>query len=342
MTINTIFIRKELYSNEFRCPIVPSDVKKLISIGFEVFIESSETRCFTDNQFEKVGGTITNFKWFERNDWIVIGLKELDNIEKLNSHIQIYFSHSYKNQSGSEIILNWFKSSNSILYDLEYFVNSEGKRLVAFGYFAGFVGAGLGLLQYIQKINGTQLSNLKYWLSYHDILNEINQFPLPNNLKVCVIGPNGRCGQGALKLLDMFGIVPVKLTRTDVKSQLEDFDIVINTICLSEPVGAWYDHNTHFYKNTVIVDVSCDYTSPNNPIKIYQNKTTWSQPVFSYNKFVDIIAIDNLPSLLPINSSTEFSSLLTGLLMEFSLDPNKYWAINKAKYELVCKNFNQI
>ena len=44
----------------------------------------------------------------------------------------------------------------------EYFVDEQNKRLVAFGYYAGFIGAGLGLLQYLKKTNGNKLSNLKY------------------------------------------------------------------------------------------------------------------------------------------------------------------------------------
>ena len=93
-------------------------------------------------------------------------------------------------------------------------------------------------------------------------------------------------------------------------------------------MGTWYDSTTPFYKNTVIVDISCDYTSLNNPIKLYNSKTTWEEPVFSYNNLVDIIAIDNLPSLLPSESSSEFSSILTNLLKQYHTDPNGYWANN--------------
>ena len=68
----------------------------------------------------------------------------------------------------------------------------------------------------------------------------------------------------------------------------------------------------------------------NNPIKIYNQATTWSEPVYSYNKFVDIISINNLPSLLPKDSSDEFSEILVKLLLNFNTD--SIWEKNKNYY----------
>lgn len=328
-----IFLRNEVYDNEFRCPIVPNDVILLNNIGFDFIVESSLTRCFTDSEFLKAGAIVTNNDWTKHSDCLIIGIKELDNINKLNNHVHIYFSHSYKNQSGSDIILNSFKKSNSLLYDLEYFVDKFNKRIVAFGFYAGLIGTGLGLLQYLKKVNNKKLKKLKYWNSIQQIINDINDSGNTNNLNICIIGPNGRCGKGAKYLLDKLNVKYKTVGPSDDKSNLENFDIVINCICLINNVGTWYDTSTPFYKNTVIVDVSCDYTSPNNPIKIYNNKTTWEEPVFSYNEFVDIIAIDNLPSLLPFESSTEFSSVLTKLFDQYQNDSNKYWENNRKIFE---------
>jgi len=328
MTTKTIFLRKEVYENEYRCPLAPSDVTILCNCGFTVFVQSSETRCFSNYEFEKAGAIITNKSWDNFSNCLTIGIKELDNIDKLNSHTHIYFSHSYKNQSGATNLLQHFKNSNSNLYDLEYFVNGQNKRLIAFGYYAGFNGASLGLLQYLKKTNGNKLSNLKYWKSCQEILDNINNFKIPEKISICIIGSTGRCGNGAQALFNAFGIKYTELSTLDPKTNLESYDIVINCICLTKPVGTWYDSTTPFYKNTVIVDISCDYTSLNNPIKLYNSKTTWEEPVFSYNNLVDIIAIDNLPSLLPSESSSEFSSILTNLLKQYHTDPNGYWANN--------------
>ena len=338
MDIKSIFLRREFYPNEFRCPIVPKDIGKLQAYGFKVFVQSSNSRCFTDKEFEKAGAIITDKSWESFPDALIVGLKELNNIDSLNAHTHIYFSHTFKNQIGSDIILKQFKTSSSNLYDLEYFIDSNGRRLIAFGFFAGFIGAGLALLQYAEKLKGGKLTKLKYWNSSQELINQISSYTIPVNLQVCVIGPNGRCGQGAKALLDKIGIKYVQLCSLDDKNNLESYDIVINCISLTGNIGTWYDSNTPFYKSTVIVDVSCDYTSSNNPIKIYSSKTTWEEPVFTYNEFADIISIDNLPSLLPYESSTEFSYLLTGLLLEYYTDPNKYWERNLLTYKNKIRN----
>ena len=82
----------------------------------------------------------------------------------------------------------------------------------------------------------------------------------------------------------------------------------------------------------MIVDISCDYTKPNNPINIYNNPTTFENPVYKYNNYVDIIAIDNLPSLLPKESSDYFSKKLLTLLLDFNKDTNNYWKNNLKIY----------
>ncbi len=335
-----IFIRKETYPNEFRCPIIPKDIILLNKYGFEVYVESSLKRCFTDDEYFKNGAIIVYDSWFNYTDHIILGLKELNNINKLNNHIHIYFSHSYKNQINSNLILTEFKKSNSILYDLEYFLDNN-KRLVTFGYYAGIVGGGLGIMQYLFKINNKKLENLKYWYSNKELINDIklqnNNF---SNINIVIVGANGRCGVGVQHILNQLDIPYYCLTKNDNKTKLYDYDIVFNCINLEQNIGIWFDENTPFYKNIIIVDISCDYNNPNNPIKIYNKKTTWLEPVYSYNSFVDIIAIDNLPSLLPYDSSIEFSQILVQLLKLYP-ENHYYWTNNydffKNKISLITK-----
>ena len=337
--IKKIFIRNEIYENEYRCPIIPNDIQKLVNNGYNIYVQSSNTRCFEDNSFLKAGAVVVNNNWEPYNDFLIIGIKELENIEKLNSHSHVYFSHSYKNQSGADKILSLFKNSNSILFDLEYFVNECNKRIIAFGFYAGLIGAGLGILQYLNKLNKkSNIKNLNYWKSSKALIDDIYRFDNYSNLNICIIGPNGRCGKGAKYLLEQLNIKYNCLGSHDPKNDLESYDIVINCINLTKPIGVWYDANTKFTKNTVIVDVSCDYTSELNPIKIYNNKTTWEEPIYSYNEFVDIIAIDNLPSLLPYESSTEFSSILVKLILQLESDTNGFWKSNLDYYLSKIKN----
>jgi len=327
-----IFIRNESYNNEYRCPIVPKDIIKLKLYGFTIYIESSTFRCYTDEEYEKWGAILVNDNWINYNDCIIIGLKELKHLDYLNKHTHIYFSHTYKNQLNSHLILTQFKKSNSILYDLEYFTDNN-KRLISFGYYAGIAGSGLGLLQYLYKINNKKISNLKYWNSIIDLYQDINNHNNFNliNLKICIIG-NGKCSIGVRYLLNLFNLKYAVLDRNDSKDNLDQYDIIYNCINLEKNIGTWFNKDTIFNNNLIIVDISCDYNNKYNPIQIYNNKTTWANPIYSYNEYVDIIAIDNLPSLLPFESSKQFSSILIELLRTFNNDYKNYWKNNLSIY----------
>jgi saccharopine dehydrogenase (NAD+, L-lysine-forming) len=74
---------------------------------------------------------------------------------------------------------------------------------------------------------------------------------------------------------------------------------------------------------SVMCDVSCDPTSPNNPLPIYDRITSLDEPSLRLlepsadtRMPLDLIAIDHLPTLLPRESSLAFSpKLLPHLLM---------------------------
>jgi saccharopine dehydrogenase (NAD+, L-lysine-forming) len=71
---------------------------------------------------------------------------------------------------------------------------------------------------------------------------------------------------------------------------------------------------------SVVVDVSCDTTNPNNPIPIYDRNTTFDVPVLTAptktQKPLDVVAIDHLPTMLPREASENFCEALLPSLLE--------------------------
>ena len=122
----------------------------LIDLGCIVYVQTSIKRIYTDKEYTEVGAFVTKQPWYHLDfiKFLILGLKELDNFDKLLFHTHIYFSHTYLNQLGSELILSSFKKTSSILYDLEFFTDFNSKRLTTFGYWAGVVGCALALIQY--------------------------------------------------------------------------------------------------------------------------------------------------------------------------------------------------
>ena len=330
--MNKLFLRNEINNLEFRTPLIPTDTKKLIDNGFTIIVQSSENRIFTDAEYLMNGCVIVYDDWYNYKNTLIIGLKQFNNIEKLDSHIHTYFSHSFKKQNNSDIILKSFFNSNSILYDLEYFLNNNNNRLVSFGYYAGISGAAIALLQFYnkQKNINFKLSNLKYYESEKILFTQINNI-IDSNIKplIGIIGYNGKSGKGVCTILDKFNLNYDTFSSDSYKNNLEKYDILFNCILLKDNTNeTWFDNTTIFNKNILIVDISCDYNSPNNPIKIYNHKTTFENPIYNYNNYVDIIAIDNLPSLLPFESSTFFSHNLIDIIIDYPTDINKFWKNN--------------
>lgn len=325
-----LFIRKEIIPNEYRTPIIPKDIPILLKHNFTVYVESSSTRCFSDKEFKKYGAIIVSDHWFNYNA-TVLGLKELDHPEYLDHNIHIYFAHCYKKQEHAEKLLTQFKHSNSILYDLEYFTYSNQQRCLAFGFYAGIAGCILALNHFHKP-----LGPLSYIKHINKAIFEILTFKLSPS--IAVVGIHGRCGQGVCNVLNILRIKYDGYTSEHKKTYLEKYDIVFNCIYLTKYIHPWFTHNTNFKKPIIICDISCDPYHEYNPIQIYNEPTTWENPVYQYNDNVSIIAIDNLPSLVPNESSIYFSNKMVELLLLKSNDTQHIWKRNLKTYDSSIKS----
>jgi saccharopine dehydrogenase (NAD+, L-lysine forming) len=68
---------------------------------------------------------------------------------------------------------------------------------------------------------------------------------------------------------------------------------------------------------TVIGDIACDPTSDFSPIKVYDRATDWAAPALRVHEHppLDVTSIDNLPSLLPLESSEDYAAQLLPSLL---------------------------
>ncbi len=82
---------------------------------------------------------------------IILGLKELPESDAPLTHDHVFFGHCFKGQDGWMQLLDRFHRGNGRLLDLEFLHNENGRRVAAFGYYAGFAGAALGLRIWAEK-----------------------------------------------------------------------------------------------------------------------------------------------------------------------------------------------
>ena len=304
-----LYLRKETKKNEHRTPLTPQDCATLIENNYKIQFESSDTRCYKDDEYLRAGCIPTSIDEMDSRA-IIMGLKEFDmtNMALLNKK-HFYFSHAFKGQENSHTIINLFQENDGHIYDYEYIVDENGRRVIAFGYWAGFAGMYLGLLQYrdgaVIELAQTSAAEIR------DVLREYTDKP-----KITICGARGRCGRGCLELLKIADITPHICEKGERIP--EDTEIFINAIYLSpDSTAVFFDDVSivNYKRLRVIVDISCDIHAKNNPIRLDYSKS-W---LTKYTKYT-IICIDNLPSLLPKDSSEEFSKKLTELFLSGAID----------------------
>ena len=93
----------------------------------------------------------------------------------------------------------------------------------------------------------------------------------------------------------------------------------------------------------MVCDVTCDAGSECNVLPVYDETTDWERPVRRLRKEppLDLIAIDNLPSLLPEEASTDFSATLLPQLMALGpglTDPASPWDRCLDRFREVCQS----
>jgi saccharopine dehydrogenase (NAD+, L-lysine-forming) len=84
----------------------------------------------------------------------------------------------------------------------------------------------------------------------------------------------------------------------------------------------------------VIGDIACDPDSDYNPIPIYNRTTTWDSPAtrVSGAPLLDVMAIDNLPSLLPAESAEDYAAQLLPVLSQLTQIEQGVWARAKQTF----------
>jgi len=62
------------------------------------------------------------------------------------------FAHCFKQQAGWKQLLSRFDQGHGSLYDLEFLMDDKGRRVAAFGYYAGFAGCAMGIDAWCHKL----------------------------------------------------------------------------------------------------------------------------------------------------------------------------------------------
>lgn len=337
-----LWLRAEHRENEKRVGLTPQGATQLIKKGIRVSVEASNTRIISTKDYKDAGCEIVSAGSWENapEDVIIFGLKELPNNDTPLKHSHIMFGHAFKGQVSGKKLLKKFKSGGGTLYDIEYLTQDTGKRVAAFGYWAGFAGAYVTLKVWISQLKKEECPPLSAFNDKRKLLkeisNEINSIKtLPSAI---VIGSLGRVGTGVCDFCEESSLNIKKWDLVETSSggpfpEVLNHEILFNCVVATPNTPVFFQPNYIDSKRKlrVIGDIACDPDSDYNPIPIYNEPTTWTNPglKIANDPPLDIMAIDNLPSLLPKESSIDFAEQIFPYLMQL-VDKN-YGVWQRAK-----------
>jgi alanine dehydrogenase len=191
-----------------RVPFTPLQVEEITQRFSHVRIvcEESETRCFKDKEYSELGFEVKK----EISDCdILMGIKEVPIPNLVEGKTYIIFSHTIKKQPYNRKLLQEVLKKNIRLIDYEALKDTQGNRLVAFGRFAGIVGAYNGLWAYGNRYKLFQLRRAYQCFDINDLKLELRKIDLPP-IKIVLTG-GGRVAKGSMETLDTAGIRKVNL-----------------------------------------------------------------------------------------------------------------------------------
>ena len=208
-------IREGKVPPDKRAPFTPQQAEEIQQRfpHVKVICQRSESRAFKDDEYRSMGIEVRD----DVSDCdILMGIKEVPVDQLIPDRTYFFFSHTIKKQPRNKAMLQEILRKKIRLVDFETLKDRHGNRLVAFGRFAGIVGAYNGLWTYAQRFGGFSLRRAYEHFDVNDLKLDLRNVNLPP-VKIILTG-GGRVGKGAMETLDTAGIRKVGvydfLTRT--------------------------------------------------------------------------------------------------------------------------------
>ncbi|MFT6334331.1 MAG: alanine dehydrogenase [Halioglobus sp.] len=197
-------IREGKVPADSRVPLNPQQAKKMSDMGVDIVVQPSDIRCFPDQDYKDAGIRLQE-DLSDRD--VLLGVKEVPIDELISGKTYFFFSHTIKEQPYNQPLLKHIVDNQIKLIDYEALTDENGARVIAFGKFAGMVGAHNALWTYGQRTKEFDLPRMKDLFDYEAATQVYDKTKFPN-IKIVLTG-TGRVAGGAAMVLDDMGIKKV-------------------------------------------------------------------------------------------------------------------------------------
>ncbi len=218
-------IREGKVPPDSRVTLTPKQSEQVNSReNVDIYIQPSPIRCFPDQDYINSNAVLQE----DLNSCdVLLGVKEVPIDQLVENKTYFFFSHTIKKQSYNKKLLLAILQKNIRLIDYEVLTNDSGKRLIAFGKFAGMVGAHNGIMTYGARTGAYTLKRIKDCVDYKEAKQIYKELNLPA-IKVVLTG-TGRVGNGAALVLDDMGFQ--KVDPSDFLSKTFDGPVYTQLQC---------------------------------------------------------------------------------------------------------------
>lgn len=238
-------IREGKTPPDSRVTLTPTQCATLTNQGYAITVQPSTGRCYTDQAYRDAGITVDE----DIMDCdVLIGVKEVPIDQLIDGKTYFFFSHTIKEQAYNQPLLKACVDKGIRLIDYEVLTDDRKARLIAFGRFAGMVGAHNAMWTYAQRIGTFDLPRMNSLEDYAAAKAVYNDTSLPA-CKIALTGTGRVAGGAAEVLLDMgvkrISPIDFLLNTYDeaVFTQLNSFYYV------KRKDGAVFDSAQDFYNN---------------------------------------------------------------------------------------------
>jgi len=302
-------IREGKVPPDTRVPLSPKQCAYIMDkYPIEIWIQPSDNRCFKNEEYENEGIVLTE----RMSDCdVLMGVKEVPIQNLIEDKTYFFFSHTIKKQVYNRELLQAIVDKNIRMVDYEV-LRKDGKRVIAFGRWAGIVGAHNALWTYGQRTKAFELPRMSAFESFNDVKDFYSQHLKLPLVKIVLTG-TGRVGKGSAEVLDAMGFRRVKPREF----LIETFDEPVYTQLICRNYAGRIDESlfnkSEFYKNpelfkstfepyTKVADIMINGIYWDNAAPQFFTKSEMKQTDFKIKVIADVTCdiapVASIPSTL--------------------------------------------
>lgn len=197
-------IREGKLPADRRVPLTPSQCAEVVQRypDIDLVVQRSPVRAYTDAEYIAAGVRLVDD--LQDRD-LVLAIKEIPVDMLVPGRAHLFFSHTIKEQPHNRKLLKAVLEKNVRLIDHELLTDVHGERVLAFGYWAGVVGAYNAFRAWQLTHGGPALKPAHACHDLEELERHLHAYPLPKDLRIVLTG-GGRVGKGAMGVLERAGV----------------------------------------------------------------------------------------------------------------------------------------